>query len=174
MKIWMWILVLSLGLAAGFAQAQPRIYGDEDPYPLVCLNFSGHWKSDSEEHLQIQQGECKWLKVRAGIDSQDSITTIVPDGKNRTIGSTQYTGFERHRWNSKEKGTSLETYRTLYYAHQTVEELVVLEMVNEDLLLETTYRSYDLTPPKKDRVSPKNEYSQRVFRRVKAPLQKKR
>ncbi len=171
-----WILAILIGFSvATVAEAKrPGIAGDEDPYPWVCLNFTGNWKTDSEELLQIEQGECKWLKLRASFDSQDSVTTIVPDGKNRTIGSSLYTGFERHRWNSKEKGTSIETYRTLYYAHQTVEELVILEMVNTDLLLETTYRSYDLTPPKKDQVSPKNEYSQRVFRRLKPFIQRPR
>jgi hypothetical protein len=166
--------ILAIGLSVGFnTQAGPKV-GDEDPFPLVCLNFTGNWKSDSQEFLQIQQGECKWLKVRPNIDSQDGVTTILPDGKSRSIVSGQYTGFERHRWNSKERGTAIETYRTLYYTNQTVEELVLLEMVNADLLLETTYRSYDKKPPKKEKVSPKNEYSQRVFRRVRASGIRKR
>jgi hypothetical protein len=72
----------------------------------------------------------------------------------------------RHRWNSKTTATIIETHRELVYADHTVEELVLLEKVNPDLLLESTYRTIKGLEPGKDGCSPRQEYEQRVFRRM--------
>lgn len=163
-KLW-----LALALLAGLMNVSAwaggtEILGDDDPYPLVCLNFSGEWRSDENEYLQIQQSGCRWLKVKASYDFQNGVTTIVPDDKSRIISGAEWKGTERHRWNNKNNATSIETHRYLHYPDKVVTELVMLEKANENLLLESTFRRIEPVPGQK--VSPpREEYRQRFFRR---------
>jgi hypothetical protein len=163
------LLLLTVGLmtAATSWAVGPGILGDDDPYPLACISFSGDWRSDSNEFLEIQQAGCKWLQIRALVGQNDgSTTTIVPDDKARAISGAQWTGLVRHRWNSKTNATIIETHREMNYSDKRVEELVLLEKVNPDLLLESTYRTTKVRPRGKEDSPPQQETSQRMFRLV--------
>lgn len=153
--LWLALLVLPLVSQAG------GTFGDEDPYPLACFDFSGNWKSDTGESLAIEQSECKWLKIKSKFDSQDAITTIVPDDKARKISGNRWTGEVRHRWNNKTYATTIETHRKIQFEDRVVTDLVLLEKVNDDLILESTYRT---TEPLDGNCTTGPEYSQRVFR----------
>lgn len=142
---WGFFLALAL-LATSSAQAGERKTdrygrGDGDPIPWACVDFSGAWKSETGKQVQIEQHKCSWLKVRGASNLQDSGTVIVPDDKIRTIAEDDFRGAVRYRWNSTEYGSVLETSRVICYANRTVNEYVTLEWVNDNLLLETTYRS---------------------------------
>jgi hypothetical protein len=170
------LFCLSAVPVAAYAYSVPRTFGDEDPYPLACLDFSGHWKSDDGELLDIVQGNhCRWLELHSSFNSPDgaTVTTIVPDDKDRAISGNQWKGMIRHRWNNKKFATAVETHRSLYYSDKTVTELVVLERVNENLLLESTYRktvylANGVDQSDTSKQQPNQEYSQRVFRRASA------
>jgi len=157
------LAAMSVGVSAW---AGPGTLGDDSPYPLACMNFSGSWQSDNKEILHIEQGECKWLTIRTKVGPRDQATTIVPDDKARSISGSQWTGQVRHRWNSKTSATIIETHRELVYADHTVEELVLLEKVNPDLLLESTYRTVKSLEKGSEDCPPRQEYEQRVFRRL--------
>jgi hypothetical protein len=166
-KVTLLALLAAFGLgAATVALAGPGTLGDDNPYPLACMNFSGSWQSDSKEVLHIEQGDCKWLTIRTKIGPRDQATTIVPDDKSRSISGSQWTGQVRHRWNSKANATIIETHRELTYADHTVEELVLLEKVNPDILLESTYRTIKSLEQGKEDCAPRQEYEQRMFRRL--------
>jgi hypothetical protein len=129
-------------LASGPAHAQTGLkFGDEDPIPWACVDFSGSWKSDAGGQIQIEQRKCSWLKVKGNNGLQDNAVVIVPDDKIRTFADDSYRGAVRYRWNSREYGSVLETSRVICYSNRTIEEYVTLEQVSENLLLETTYRS---------------------------------
>lgn len=155
-------LILSILLISFSAYAGPQDdFGDEDgPFPLSCTNFSGSWTSDFGAHYEITQKRCAMLKIKASMGSDSSSTTIVPDNKSRTVTSGQWTGQVRHRWNSTDFGTSIETYRTMFYDDIKVTEAVVIELVNESLLLESVYRTVQPKSGKK-----RQEVTQQVFRR---------
>jgi hypothetical protein len=151
-------LLVSLSVFAG----DPRPTGDEDIYPIACVDFSGAWEGDSGPLYQIEQKRCNWLRIHATVGSQDTSTTIVPDNKRRSASGSSWTGVVRHRWNkSKNYGSVLETYRTMYYSNRRVSESIFLEVVNDSLLLESVYRTIEPNSG-----VPRNEYSQNVFRRV--------
>jgi hypothetical protein len=137
--------------------------GDDNPYPLACFDFSGVWKSDSGEFLAIEQGQCEWLKIKATYDSQDVITTIVPDDKARKISGNRWVGEVRHRWNNKTYATMIETHRKMKYADRVVTDLVLLEKVNDNLILESTYRTTEMNPGE-EQCTTEPRYTQRVFR----------
>jgi hypothetical protein len=163
------IFFLTLGfLGAGSAWAVgPGILGDDNPYPLACISFAGDWRSDNYEFLEIEQNGCEWLQIRALVGQNGgSTTTIVPDDKDRAISGAQWTGLVRHRWNSKTNATIIETHREMNYSDKRVEELVLLEKVNPDLLLESTYRTTKMRPRGKEDCPPQQETSQRMFRLV--------
>lgn len=142
-----------------------KTYGDEDFFPVSCIDFSGHWTSDKGKNYNIEQRECKWLRIHAIFGTKDTSTTIVPDNKDRSISETDYSGVVRHRWNARNYGRMIETNRTLYFHDRTISELVILESVNQDLLLESTYRTITLTKPQKGVEPVRHEYDQQVFRR---------
>lgn len=164
MKKLMWVVLWGALVVPSASWAGPGILGDDSPYPLACMNFTGQWKSDSDEFLDIRQGDCKWLTIRTKIGPRDHATTIVPDDKAREISGSQWTGHVRHRWNSKVNGTIIETHKELVYADKMVEELVLLEKVNPKLLLESTYRTIRVDAGGKEVSPPQQEYEQRVFR----------
>jgi len=159
------VLVLALMAMAGNSEASRGgdILGDDNPYPLACFDFSGGWKSDSGEFLAIEQGQCEWLKIKATYDSQDAITTIVPDDKARKISGNRWVGEVRHRWNNKTYATVIETHRTMQFEDRVVTDLVLLEKVNDNLILESTYRTTEMNPGEKE-CNPEPQYSQKVFR----------
>jgi hypothetical protein len=164
MRQW-WLIALALLVAPGLALGQKRSWGDEDPYPLACIDFSGNWASDEGDGLTITQGsQCRWLRLRSTYNSHDGATMILPDGKVRSISGAQWKGTVRHRWNNKSYATIIETYRTLYYPKKVVTELVLLEKVNDNLLLESIYRSTVVRQEDGKDCEAEPEYSQRVFR----------
>ncbi len=154
------LCALPLDVDANWRQA-----GDEDPFPLSCTNFSGHWRSDSNEYLEISQEGCSWLAIRSRYDSQEDATTIVPDNKDRDFTSGPWSGVVRYRWNSKKNATIIETHRTVYYGEIEKKEVVFLEQVNEDLLLESMFRTIK-NENSGGGCPPKKEYEQRMFRRI--------
>lgn len=159
--------ILGIGLFFLFSQtlfAGPgpnRSGGEDGPFPLACIDLSGHWKSDAGATYEIAQKKCSQLKIVASVGSQAISTTIVPDNKSRNISGGQWTGVVRHRWNSKEYGTGIETYRTIFFSDSKITENVVLELVNDNLLLESVYRIVQTSDGKKH-----PEYNQQVFRYV--------
>lgn len=154
-------LALLVSTAASAQIVEP--FGDEDPYPLACFDFSGTWRADNGETLGIEQSKCRWLKVRSSFDSQDGVTTIVPDDKDRSISGLRWTGVERHRWNDKQFAKIIETHRTLYYEDRVVTELILLDKVNDHLLLESLYRTTEMTSDGK-KCPPEREIFQKVYR----------
>lgn len=168
MKRVSWLALLAaVGLGASASVwAGPGTFGDDDPYPLACMNLSGVWQSDSKEVLQIEQVDCKWLTIHTKVGPNDQATTIVPDDVSRMISGSKWTGHVRHRWNNKINATSIETHREMAYEDKDVQELILLEKVNPDLLLESTYRTIQLRNEGKEDCPPQQEYSQRFFRRI--------
>lgn len=164
-KWWVWsaaAAALLISATAVFA-GEPRPTGDEDIYPIACVNFSGVWEADAGPIYQVEQKRCNWLRIHASVDSQDESRTIVPDNKVRSVSGSQWTGVIRHRWNNpRGYGSVVETYKTMYYQDRRVTEVVFLEIVNDSLLLESTYRTIELNAGGR----PRQEYAQRVFRRA--------
>lgn len=159
-----WLLVLLMLPVVGVASGS---LGDEDPYPLSCEDFSGSWRSDEGEVMDIAQGpKCDWVKLRAAIGPRDREVTIVPDGKPRVVSGTHWKGMVRYRWN--DKANTIESHKTMEFSggQKAVTELVLLEKVNADLVLESIYRSTKTIGQRQ----PKNEYFQNVFRRMGGPI----
>lgn len=134
--------------------------GDEDPFPLACVDFSGSWSSDEGDHYAIQQKHCSQIKIASSGPVDRETMTIVPDNRTRPgpVKGSQI----RHRWNSPDDATVLESHRTYSEEGAQITEVVTLERANDNLLLQTTYRTIDYggsTPPR-------HEYNQVVFRRV--------
>lgn len=154
-------LILGAFLFLSTAMAAPvGGYGDEDgPFPLACINFRGNWKSDAGAKYAITQRRCNMLKIKATMGSTASSTTIVPDNKSRNVSGSEWTGQVRHRWNSIDYGTGIETYRTMFFDDQKVSEVIIIELVNSELLLESVYRTIEPKVGKK-----RQEVVQHVFR----------
>jgi len=167
MKKWLLLIVAMLVIASGSVFAQPGPLGDEDIYPISCVDFSGAWQGDTGPFLEIEQSKCNWLRIRATVGSQDTSTTIIPDNKRRSITGNQWTGVIRHRWNTRSYGSVIETYKTMYFSDRRVTEVVLLEIVNGNLMLQSTYRK--VTPNSGKEY---NEYDQEVFRRVSSPVRR--
>jgi hypothetical protein len=137
--------------------------GDEDPFPLACVDFSGSWRSDNGDKYAIQQRHCSQIKIAAsyeGTTDGRETMTIVPDNRTRPgpVRGSQI----RHRWNSADQATVLETHRSYMEDGNAVTEVTTIERANDNLLLETTYRTIDSgngTPPR-------HEYDQQVFRKM--------
>ncbi|MGZ3695347.1 MAG: hypothetical protein ACXWQO_14620 [Bdellovibrionota bacterium] len=156
-------VLVSISWQAGAAEAaRERRLGDEDPIPWACVDFGGSWKSDSGKQVTIEQRKCNWLKVKGPTNVQDGSVVIVPDDKVRTFTDDDYHAAVRYRWNSSEYGSVLQTSRLICYANRTVEEYVTLEQVNDNLLLETTYRT---TTSLNGDGKPKRSVSQQQLRR---------
>lgn len=136
--------------------------GDGDPFPVACSNFSGMWRSDQNHTYLIGQKSCSWLQIRKTEGGENVSLTIVPDGVRRTAFGAEWKGTVRHRWNSEDFGAVVETYRTMIFSEKTVTEFVTLEEVNENLILENTYRVIE---GHGDGSTPLYEYNQQVFRR---------
>ena len=114
--------------------------GDEDPFPLMCANFSGSWRSDAGRRYAITQRQCSYLRVQMFDGFAQNILTIIPDNKVRAENGSQV----RHRWNNGYQATVLESHRTLMAdAHTRVTEVTMFERASGDLLLETTYRTIE-------------------------------
>ena len=163
MKAVIFCLVIGVLLAPGVMAGKGGGLGDDTPYPLACVDFSGTWNSDEGEQLEIEQGgQCRWLRVRSSLDSQDGSVVIVPDDKIRYVDGGGWKGTIRHRWNSKKKATTIETYRSFQFSDHVVTEMVLLDKVNNDLLLETTFRKTEYVDCRE--CVPEQERSQRFFR----------
>lgn len=161
------LLLLALVVPFNLAKAT-KGFGDEDPFPLTCLDFSGSWKTDDGVGVFIEQGkQCNWLKVRGFLSPRDSAVTIVPDDRVRLISGSTWRGDVRYRWNNKSNATIIETRRNLSFSDSktSITELILLEKVNDNLLLESIYRTVrDITGKNPNR----KEYDQRVYRREEA------
>ncbi|MGZ3736854.1 MAG: hypothetical protein ACXVC0_17930 [Bdellovibrionota bacterium] len=139
--------------------------GDEDPFPLMCADFSGAWRADNGDRYNIAQRQCSFIKIQMTYSSEQSETmTIVPD--NRTRPGPSKGSQIRHRWNSPKNATVLETHRIylLDQGNTRVTEVTMFEQASDDLLLETTYRTTEfLDAPGQP---PQHDYFQQVFRRT--------
>lgn len=153
------LFVAPSAFAHGISTIKP--FGDGDPFPVACANFSGEWRSDKAQVYQVAQRDCSWIQIHKYGPSLDLQMTIVPDNVQRSISAQDFTGTVRHRWNSRTFGATVETHRTMEFSDRSVTEYVSLEEVNENLILENTYRVTDM----KDGSAPQNEYAQQVFRR---------
>lgn len=146
---------------AGDGYRYREMAGDEDPFPLMCADFSGGWKSDAGDRYSITQRQCNYLKLNMTFGSEQDVMTIIPDNKTRADRGSQV----RTRWNSPDNATVLETHRTYMDGPNTrVTEVIMLERASGDLLLETTYVTVEnLAAPNQP---PHREYHQVVFRKV--------
>ena len=155
--------------AFGLSLKELGALGDGDPFPVACTNFSGEWRSDKAQVYNVQQHDCSWIQIHKSGSNFDYQSVIVPDGKARNISSNEYRGIESHRWNNHNNfGASVETHRTMDFNDHKVTEFVTLEEVNENLILENTYRVIDSSNPDGTAppVPPQHEYAQQVFRRT--------
>jgi hypothetical protein len=137
--------------------------GDEDPFPLACVDFSGSWRSDNGDKYAIQQHHCSQIKIAATYDGGDDgreTIMIVPDNRTRPgpVKGSQI----RHRWNSADEATVLETHRSYVQDGNAVTEVTTIERANDNLLLQTTYRTIDCGKGN----PPRHEYDQQVFRKM--------
>jgi len=159
------IFLLTVFLSAHFASEQnafaERTYGDGDPFPLSCVNFSGSWTADDHSIYEISQYACSRLRVTLQTGRLDTETTIIPDNKARPIHGGEWRGNVRHRWNSKKSATIIETYRYMQFADFAVHEVIFLEQVNSRMVLESIYRNIT---PKHGEV--KREYAQKIYRKA--------
>lgn len=153
---------LSGAQAAGPSQARAVALsvGDEDPFPLRCVDFSGKWRSDSGASYKIGQYRCKWLEIAMSFGAEQISLTIVPDNRVRTMPGIE--GKVRHRWNSPRYGSIIEAHMSFLEGTAHVSEVITYEMVTPNLLLETTYRTIECTGLSK----PRRETEQQVFRRI--------
>jgi hypothetical protein len=161
LRLWLGLALLLSG-ASAFAYGNPSpIVGDEDPFPLMCTNFSGDWKSDCGDHTVIQQRECSFLKMQTNKGSDTEVFDIIPDNKTRADRGSEV----RNRWNSPDNATVLETHRVFMKdigTRITVE--TTFERASEGMLLETTYTTVEhLNQPN---MPPQHEYNQVIFRKV--------
>lgn len=142
--------------------AGPGILGDEDPFPLSCINFTGDWTADDGQEYLVDQQQCRMIQIHAGVSgAMNQTTTIVPDNKSRLIRGPEWKGFVRHRWNDKNYGSIIQSYKNMDYSDRSISEVLTLEIVNENLLLESTYRT--IYP---DQGPARREYQQKVFRKA--------
>jgi len=134
--------------------------GDEDPFPLACVDFSGSWKSDAGDNYAIQQKQCSQIKIAMSSPKDRETMTIVPD--NRTRPGPLKGSQIRHSWNSSDNATVLEIHRTYSQNGAQITEVITFEQASDKLLLQTRYRTIDFGGS----MPPKHEYDQMVFRRV--------
>ncbi len=162
-----WIIILAILMVSSLAKAEsrgPSTMGDEDPFPLSCVNFSGDWVADDSSTYDITQRSCIRLRVSMQLSEANYVTrqmTIVPDNKMRAIRGNEFSGNVRHRWNAKKNASMIETYRYMKYDGKEVYEVVLLELVNSGMALESTYRTI---MPSRGEV--KREYNQKIFRKA--------
>ncbi|MCO5142839.1 MAG: hypothetical protein M9962_07100 [Oligoflexia bacterium] len=160
-------LVLLSACAGGVYASSSKdfwIFGDEHIFPVTCYDFSGSWKSDADRRYNIEQRKCNWMKIEFSFGSHDGqTTTIVPDDKERRLIGSDWNGVVRHRWNSLTDARNIETYRKMDFKDRVVSEVIMLESVNGDLILESTYRTIEY---KDSTIKPRYEYNQQMFRKV--------
>lgn len=160
----LWFVCLWFGPVVMAADNTYGPLGDEDPFPLACIDFSGSWRADSGVSYRIDQKSCSWLRIEVAKGEHDSsVTTIVPDNVTRWIPGSARSGVVRYRWNSAKRGTSVETYRTFNLRKTRVVEFVTLEQVSPELVLESVFRKIEQLNPIDG--PPVQEYAQVVFRR---------
>lgn len=157
--------VAALCLFASGAEAKARPgAGDGDPFPLMCVDFSGHWRADNGTTYTISQLDCKYLRINMHWSNfEEETVSIVPDNLSRAIPGRDRSAV-RHRWNSPRQGTMIESHRTFVREGFRISEVVTYELeVSAGLMLETTYRTTEClgSPGKVER-----DYLQQVFRRV--------
>jgi hypothetical protein len=143
-------------------QAKGPIVG-EDPFPLMCADFSGEWRSDSGSRFTIQQHDCAWLKFQFFYGSNSDSVTIVPD--NRVRPGPGRGGLIRHRWNSQNKATVIESHRTYLLDDYRITIVTMFERATRGLLLQTTYRTIEFLD---DSGQVRHEFHQEVFRKANA------
>jgi hypothetical protein len=170
MNKWYRIAVVAIGLMASVAQGgkpdDVRRSDDEDIFPISCYDFSGYWQADTGQTYTIEQRRCSWLRLSASLGSRGTTVTIVPDNRKRPFGGENFQGEVRYRWNAKKNARIVEAHRTMAYADRKVNELVMLEWVNENLILESTYRTIEAQGQNEP---PRHEYNQQVYRRATKP-----
>jgi hypothetical protein len=162
-------MVVGLFVLTGVARANEVIgpWGDEDPFPIACVDFSGTWQNDAGQIYQVEQGRCSWLKLKMrGI--QETNRTMKLDGRVRSISGDEWRGTVRYGWNEAEYGTAIETNRVIRFANRTLTEFVSLEFVNGDLILETTYRVVEWRSENGRSPVVERANTQSVFRRQRA------
>lgn len=132
----------------------------EDPFPLMCTNFSGDWKSDSGNRYIIDQPDCSWLRIQMYSGSISDTLTIVPD--NRLRPGPKNSGTVRYRWNTLKNAKRIEGHFVSVLRDIRVTENSTLERASPNLMLLTVYRTIERVkvPGQK-----RNEYRQEVFRR---------
>ena len=162
LKFWLFLAVLAILAPSAFAKLHGPEAG-EDPFPLLCTDFTGSWRADNGDRYMIQQRKCSFLKVQMFYNSSATETmNIVPD--NRTRPGPSRGSQIRHRWNAPENATVLESHQRYIDGNVQVTEVVMFEQANDNLLLQTTYRTIEnLDAPGQQ---PRHEYSQQVFRRT--------
>ena len=157
--IGLWAPIFAVLFSAQASAGHRPTAGDEDPFPLQCVDFSGKWKSDSGTRYNIGQRHCDFLQIAMTFGTDQVSLTIVPD--NRIHAMPGSGGMVRHRWNSQVKGTILEAHMSYPDGTARVTEVITYELVNPNLLLETTYRTIECGDSR-----PRHETEQEVFRRV--------
>lgn len=160
----MMVFVLTVAIAATAFSGGVTTTGDEDPFPLSCVDFSGSWGADDGSSYDINQSGCVRLKMQMQVTDKSfsaKALVVVPDNKQRLIRSSGVVGNVRHRWNAKSNATIIETYRYLKFDDHEEYEVVFLEQVNDSLILESTYDT--IVPSKGDS---KRSYQQKIFRRA--------
>jgi hypothetical protein len=158
----LFLSVWLLAFAAPAAHARPGYdpTAGEDPFPLMCVDLSGTWRSDGGDRYQISQRQCSFLKVQMFYGSDSETLTIVPDNRTRP----DHGGQVRHRWNSPQNASILESHRTYVESGMRITDVTMLERASDDLLLMTTYRTIEcISQPGQP---PRHESYQVVFRRV--------
>jgi hypothetical protein len=161
MKLVFNLLMVMVAFTAAKVHAE---FGDEHIFPYACFNFSGVWQTEIGDEYNIKQKGCSRLEIEREYKGNAEVqkTTIVPDGKARKVTGNTWKGEIRHRWDAKNYGATVESFAEIVYSDRKVKETVLLESVNENLILETLYRTTEITG-----ATPKSENYQRIFRRAK-------
>ena len=131
--------VLVLFLVTTFeVQAKNNPFGDDDYYPVGCVDLSGRWTRarGSDRTIEIHQEGCKGILVKAinGTNSRD-LLSIDPNGKTYSQAGDGYTTKMRGSWNSFYYGTTVEFYVETIYPDQEVIEVFKFQRIKEDKLL---------------------------------------
>jgi len=156
-------LTTALLLLLPLAHARKPIVGDGDPFPLQCVDFTGHWRADNGTRYNIAQTNCKRLKIIMLWKNQaEGSFSLVPDNLSRTIPGKQKSAI-RNRWNSSRMGSVLESRRTYVENGNKISEVVIYERASEGLLLETVYSKIESLSNPEEVV---RDYKQQVFRKV--------
>lgn len=136
---WFWaILLWTLISAAPLAHAGKGPFGDDDYYPVGCVDLSGRWKNaaDPSKSLDIVQKDCKALRISA--EQNHKVTDIIdidPNGKTYREDCSGCSSQTRGSWDSSFYGAVLQTYRETSYSDRNEVEVVYMQKVKEKHLL---------------------------------------